>query len=128
MQALTFSATFDGEHIRLEEPHKLPKNARLLVTVLPPDDELAKERADWLQFAAQNLARAYGPDEPEYTLDMVRERNPDYEERRCGAGQAVAGGRRHETASDRFALPTGTVRRLVGVRREFPAPPPRPGV
>lgn len=82
MQALTLSATFDGEHIRLEDAYPLPKNARLLVTVLPSaDTTFAEERADWLAFAAQGLARAYGPDEPEYTLDMVRERNPDYEER-----------------------------------------------
>ncbi|MDP3070569.1 MAG: hypothetical protein Q8N18_09785 [Opitutaceae bacterium] len=81
MKALTLSATFDGEHIRLEDHHVLQKNARLLVTVLPSEDELAQERADWLALSAQGLARAYGPDEPEYTLDMVRERNPDYEER-----------------------------------------------
>ena len=79
MQALTFSATFDGEHIRLEEPHVLLKNARLLVTVLPPDDDLAKERADWLALSAQGLARAYGPDEPDYPDSCIKERNPLYE-------------------------------------------------
>lgn len=81
MPALTFNATFDGEHIRLSEPHALPKDARLLVTVLPPDDELAKERADWLRFSAQNLARAYGPDEPDYPDSCIKERNPLYDGR-----------------------------------------------
>jgi len=81
MKAITLTATFDGEHIRLEDDHVLPKNARLLVTVLPPDDELAKERADWLLFAAQGLARAYGPDEPEYPDSCIKERNPLYEGR-----------------------------------------------
>ncbi|MBM3852919.1 MAG: hypothetical protein FJ399_07150 [Verrucomicrobia bacterium] len=81
MKTLTLSATFDGERIRLEDDYPLPKDAKLLVTVLPEGDELAKDRAEWLRWSAQNLARAYGPDEPEYTLDMVRERNPDYEER-----------------------------------------------
>ena len=77
----TLSATFDGERIRLEDDHVLPKDARLLVTVLPDRDDLATERANWLRFAAQNLARAYGPDEPEYPDSCIKERNPLYEER-----------------------------------------------
>lgn len=81
MKALTLSATFDGEHIRLDDDHVLPKNARLLVTVLPPVDELAKERADWLQFAAQGIARAYGPDEPDYPESCIKKRNPLFDAR-----------------------------------------------
>jgi hypothetical protein len=81
MKALTFSATFDGEHIRLEDDHVLPKNARLLVTVLPDNDEFAKERADWLALSAQGLARAYGPNEPDYPDSCIKERNPLYEGR-----------------------------------------------
>lgn len=76
MKALTLLATLDGERIRIEDDHVLPKNARLLVTVLPPGDELAKERADWLALAAQGLARAYGLDEPEYPDSCVKDRNP----------------------------------------------------
>lgn len=79
MKALTLSATFDGEHIRLEDAHVLPKNARLLVTVLPDGDALAQERADWFSFAAQGLARAYDPDEPDYPDSAIKERNPLYD-------------------------------------------------
>lgn len=83
MKTITLSATFDGEHIRLEDDYPLPKDARLLVTVLAPvapeEDEQFQE--DWYRFALQNLERAYGPDEPEYTLDMIKEPNPLYEGR-----------------------------------------------
>ena len=81
MKATTLTATFDGERIRLEDGYPLHKNARLLVTVLPGDDELAMERADWLRLSAQGLARAYGPDEPDYPDSCIKERNPHYEAR-----------------------------------------------
>lgn len=76
MKPVTLPAVFDGQHIQLEEPYELPTHARLLVTVLPTETD--PDREEFLRFAAQNLARAYGPDEPEYTLDMIKEPNPDY--------------------------------------------------
>ena len=82
MKIITLSATFDGECIRLEEDFPLPKDARLLVTVLPTGaagDEALREF--WRQMSAGSLARAYGSGEPEYTLSMVREPNPRYESR-----------------------------------------------
>jgi hypothetical protein len=82
MKTITLAATFDGERIRLEEDYPLPLNARLLVTVLSESaDEEKTFRDFWRQIGAQSLAGAYGPDEPEYTLDMVREPNPEYEGR-----------------------------------------------
>jgi hypothetical protein len=82
MKTVTLAATFDGERIRLAEDYPLSRNARLLVTVLPENIEEEKAFRDfWLQLGGQSLARAYGPDEPEYTLEMVRETNPDYETR-----------------------------------------------
>jgi len=91
MKAITLSATFDGEHIRLEENFPLTKNARLLVTVLP--DDLDSERQEWTAFAMQGLARAYGDHEPEYPDSCVREPNPKYEGRKCHS-YAAASGRR----------------------------------
>ena len=76
MPAVTLSAHFDGQQIVLDEPYPLEPNAPLTVVVLPEDDQ---EREDWARFGLQNLARAYGDDEPEYTLDMIKEWNPEYE-------------------------------------------------
>ncbi len=83
MKTVTLSAIYDGEHIRLEEDFPLTKDARLLVTVLAPLESANDEafRQDWHRFAAASLERAYGSDEPEYTLDMIKEANPSYEGR-----------------------------------------------
>ena len=37
-----------------------------------------KEREAWFRFAAAQFQTAYSEDEPEYTLDMIREPNPEY--------------------------------------------------
>ncbi|MDE0484889.1 MAG: hypothetical protein OXI67_20135 [Candidatus Poribacteria bacterium] len=37
------------------------------------------ERENWHHFSMQMLERAYGEDEPEYTTDMLKWVNPDYE-------------------------------------------------
>ena len=82
MKTLTLSATFDGERIRLEDDYPLPKDARLLVTVLPDEAyEEAAFRAFWRELSAQSLARAYGPDEPDYPDSCIKERNPHFDSR-----------------------------------------------
>lgn len=77
MKAVTLTAHFDGEHIQLDEPYALPPQRRLLVTILPQDAD-DEEREEWGNLAAQGLASAYGPDEPEYSLDLLEEKNPEY--------------------------------------------------
>ncbi len=54
--------------VQLDEPFQLDTNARLVVVVLPPDDE----RRAWLQLSAGHLSRAYGENEPEYTAADLR--------------------------------------------------------
>ena len=82
MKTVTLSARFDGERIRLEDDHPLPKDARLLVTVLPADgDDETAFREFWRRLSNQSLARAYSPDEPDYPDSCIKERNPLYEER-----------------------------------------------
>jgi hypothetical protein len=66
MPSVTLKAHYDGEHIVLDEPFELPPNASLVVTVLSPEHD--SERAEWAALGARSLARAYGEDEPEYTL------------------------------------------------------------
>ena len=78
MQTVTLSARYDGHHIQLDEPYLLEPGATLMVVVLPkPPTNLD----NWPQFAAQNLAAAYGDEEPEYgTADLI-EINPSYDGR-----------------------------------------------
>ena len=79
MAAKTLHAHFDGNQIRLDEPFDLEPNAELLITVLPKSSDA--ERADWAKFSLENLARAYGDDEPAYSLDSIKEANPEYDGR-----------------------------------------------
>ena len=76
MSAISIPAHFDGVHILLDEPYTLQPNARLLVTVVPAEDD---EREAWLQLSAQRLTGAYDDDEPEYPISCVLEMNPRYD-------------------------------------------------
>ena len=75
MMTVTLRAHFDGEHIVLDEPYEIPANAPLEVTVLAADGselERGRELASWAAVSASSLARAYGDDEPEYTVADLR--------------------------------------------------------
>ncbi len=80
MKPLTLRAHFDGEHIQLDEPYALQAGTPMMVMVQrnPSDDP---EREDWLRLSQQRLADAYGDDEPDYPLSLIKEPNPDYEGR-----------------------------------------------
>ncbi len=78
MSAITLPAHFDGERIRLDEPYELEPDTKLLVTVLPKEQEDEEHKA-WLRLSSEGLARAYGEEDPEYPIELIREPNPDYE-------------------------------------------------
>ena len=82
MNTITLRAHFDGEQIRLDEPYDLPPDAPLLIMLLSSDmNGIDEEREDWMLLAEQALARAYGDDEPEYTLADIKEFNPKHDGR-----------------------------------------------
>ena len=68
---VTLKAHFDGEHIQLDEPYLLPRDAQLMVTVLTVE-EAAADREAWFNVVREGLARAYGDNEPEYTEADVK--------------------------------------------------------
>ena len=39
------------------------------------------EQSDFSFLSERGLVEAYGPDEPEYSLDLIKEPNPEYERR-----------------------------------------------
>ncbi len=79
MEKTTLRAHFDGRQILLDEPFELEPNTKLIVTILP--ESLGEEREDWARLSLESLARAYGDDEPEYSLDLIKGANPEYEGR-----------------------------------------------
>ncbi|MFC2131532.1 hypothetical protein ACFLSQ_08865 [Bacteroidota bacterium] len=42
------------------------------------ENEKDTESEDWYRFSMMNLSKSYSDDEPEYTSDMIREPNPEY--------------------------------------------------
>jgi hypothetical protein len=80
MKQTILRAHFDGEQIQLDEPCQLEPNTPLRI-VVGSSTTLEAEREGWLLLGSQRLADAYDEDEPEYTLDMIKEPNADYEGR-----------------------------------------------
>jgi hypothetical protein len=70
MPSLALKAHFDGKQILLDEPYPLSPSARLMVLVMPESDDDAN--AAPMDLAAASLNRAYGDNEPEYSLADVR--------------------------------------------------------
>lgn len=67
MSAVFLKAHFEGNHIQLDEPYEIDPSCEIMVAVIPKDETFAQWREDWFRLASRGLARAYGPDEPEYT-------------------------------------------------------------
>lgn len=79
METVTLRAHFDGKQILLDDPFELEPNTELVVTII--NKSLNEEREDWARVSLESLARAYSDDEPDYSLDLIKEANPEYEGR-----------------------------------------------
>ncbi len=59
---------------------------KLIITVLTMSkDNIDIEHESWLHFSAKRLTTAYGDNEPEYSLDLIKNKNSEYKERCCSA-------------------------------------------
>ncbi len=79
MKTVNLRAHFDGQNILLDEPFNLEPDTKLIVTVLPKHTD--EEREEWVLLSKKGLEKAYSIDEPEYSVDLIKEANPDYEGR-----------------------------------------------
>lgn len=77
MSFITLPGHFDGQQIQLDDPYPLAPDTPLLITVLMPSS-VDQESAQWTAWSLEGLAAAYGPDEPDYSSALLRERNPDH--------------------------------------------------
>lgn len=74
--AKTFLAAAErGEQVIIARGQK--PIARLLP--IEENDPADAEHEAWAHAGLQNLARAYGPDEPDYAAEMIIEPNPHYQ-------------------------------------------------
>ena len=71
------SQVIDATHLELFQPIQIPPHSKIMIAVIAADD-LADEREFWYQLADQGLAMAYGDNEPDYSLAVIREPNPEY--------------------------------------------------
>ena len=71
------SQVIDATHLELFQPIQIPPHSKIMIAVIAADD-LADEREFWYQLADQGLAMAYGDDEPDYSLAVIKEPNPEY--------------------------------------------------
>ncbi len=76
METITLHGHYDGSQIQLDDPFEMQPNTKVLITLIPPIDA---EKMAWLNFSTQGLAAAYSNDEPEYSLNLIKEQNPSYE-------------------------------------------------
>jgi hypothetical protein len=67
----------DATHLELTQPIDTPPGGKVVISVLDPVKG-DKERDDWLSLSLGTIAAAYGDSEPEYTVNMIKEPNPEY--------------------------------------------------
>ena len=72
---LALKARCDGKRIVLPRGAKLPVGG---VIVVFQGDETDDERDLWQGLSVQGLASAYGKHEPDYSVKLVKETNPEY--------------------------------------------------
>lgn len=68
----------DATHLELSEPVDLPAGRKLVVSVVEAGESF-DERRQWLAASEASLEGAYGETEPDYSMDQVKEPNPEYD-------------------------------------------------
>ncbi|MCJ7724128.1 MAG: hypothetical protein MUP03_08345 [Anaerolineales bacterium] len=67
----------DSRHLMLKEPIQIPPGSQVIVTI-EPVEAIAEDQASYT-LSMQGLQAAYGENEPEYSLDMIKTPNPEYQ-------------------------------------------------
>ncbi len=73
------ASVIDSTHLELDKPINLPKGTKVRVVIDPDDSSLSNEADLWSNLSSSSLAKAYGINDPEYSLKMIKEPNMDYE-------------------------------------------------
>lgn len=74
MKAIETTGSFNEKgELKIDNPPYI-KNQKVKLLILFEENE----QEDWYQFSNNGLAKAYGENEPDYTLNMLKESNPDY--------------------------------------------------
>lgn len=68
----------DAHHLKLSRRLTLPPGSKIFITITPPEDQAIECRA-WSSLAAQQLERAYGDQEPDYSQNLIKQRNLEFQ-------------------------------------------------
>ncbi len=66
--------------IELLEPVSIPEGTKLIIIPMFLESD-TEERESWGNWSLENFNQCYGEDEPEYTLESIKEHNPNDERR-----------------------------------------------
>ena len=68
----------DENHLQLVRRIDMPAGSRVMVSVAPIDDT-ANENEVWPRLAAESLAGAFDEAEPEYSVQLIKRSNPEFQ-------------------------------------------------
>ena len=74
MQAIETTASFNEKGELQIDNLPIIKNQKVKLLILLEENE----QNEWYQFSGKKLSAAYSENEPLYTLNMLKESNPDY--------------------------------------------------
>ncbi len=66
----------DATHLELTRPIQVPRGSKILISITAPESD--KEHKEWVEMSLQYLQSAYGPDEPDYSLERIKIPNPEF--------------------------------------------------
>ncbi len=67
----------DSHHLKLKKPINLAPGSMVMISIEPAEG--VAEEQGWYILSSQSLEEAYGEDEPDYSLDMIKVPNPEYQ-------------------------------------------------
>jgi len=67
----------DSEHLKLKRPIQFPPGSHVIIEIVPVEED--EERRAWYRISAQGLETAFGENEPEYSLDLIKIPNQEYQ-------------------------------------------------
>ncbi len=75
---ITVASVVDSTHLELDIPINLPNGTKVRVVIDSYESGLNDEKDLWSNLSSSSLSKAYGNDDPEYSLQMIKEPNMDY--------------------------------------------------
>ncbi len=67
----------DANHLRLVNPIQSVPGSKIRIAAAPAED-ISADHELWLLLSLQNFAAAYSDNEPEYSTELIKEANPEF--------------------------------------------------